>query len=73
MPATGAVAAVLVLAIVLWGRSPQHTLPIEGSQAAFEDLDLIADDEALTLMEEGDRSFYEWAVSQDDASEGAST
>ena len=73
MPATGAVGAALVLAIVLWGRSPHHALPTEGSQTSFEDLDLIADDEALNLMEEGDRSFYEWAVSQDDAADGAST
>jgi hypothetical protein len=73
MPATGAVAAALVLAIVLWGRSPQHILPTDGSQSSVEDLDLIADDEALNLMEEGDRSFYEWAVSQEDGSEGAST
>jgi hypothetical protein len=74
MPATGgAVAAALVLAVVLWGRHPEHVLPIDGSQTAVEDLDLIADDEALNLMEEGDRSFYEWAVSQDDASEGTSS
>jgi hypothetical protein len=72
MPATGAVAAALVFAIVLWGR-PEHRLPLEGSQTAVEDIELIADDEALNLMEEGDRSFYEWAVSQDDASEGTST
>jgi len=73
MPATGAAAAAFVLAIVLWGRSPQHVLPIEGAQASFEDLELIADDEALTLIEEGDRSFYEWAGAQADAAEGAST
>jgi hypothetical protein len=74
MPATGAVAAALVLAIVLWGRNPQHALPMmESAQTSIEDLDLIADDEALTLMEEGDRSFYEWAVSQEDAAEGASS
>ena len=74
MPATGAVAAALVLGVVLWGRNPQHALPMmEGAQTSIEDLDLIADDEALTLMEEGDRSFYEWAVSQEEAAEGASS
>jgi hypothetical protein len=73
MPASGAVAAALVLAIVLWGRGPERALPPEGGQAAFEDLELLADDEALNLMVEGDRSFYEWAASQDEAGEGAST
>jgi hypothetical protein len=73
MPATGAVAAALVFAIVLWGRHPEHMLPVEGSQTSVEDIDLIADDEALNLIEGGDRSFYEWAVSQEEASEGTST
>lgn len=73
MPATGAVAAALVLAIVFWGRGTERALPIEGGQAAVEDLDLLADEEALNLVVEGDRAFYEWAVAQSDAGEGAST
>lgn len=73
MPATGAVAAALVLAIVLWGRHPDRVLPMEGAQTPVEDIDLIADDEALSLVEGGDRSFYEWAVAQDDGAEGTST
>jgi hypothetical protein len=73
MPATGAVAAACVLAIVLWGRGGERALPVEGAQATYEDLDLLADEEALNLMVEGDRAFYEWAVAQADAGEGAST
>jgi len=74
MPVTGALAAALVLAVVLGGRYIHHALPVDTGQGnAFEDIDLIADDEALNLMEEGDRSFYEWAVAQDDGTEGTST
>jgi hypothetical protein len=67
MPTTGALVAALVLAVVLLGRGPDRILPGEGSQSTFEDLELLADDEALNLMEEGDGAFYEWAVSQNEA------
>lgn len=65
VPAGGAVAAAILVALVLWGERPQQTLPVnEGPQAAFDDLELLADDEVFDLMEQGDGSFYEWAVSQ---------
>jgi hypothetical protein len=31
-----------------------------------EDMDLLADSEALDLVEQGDGSFYEWAAAQSD-------
>jgi hypothetical protein len=72
MPATGAIAAALLLAMVLWGRGPERAMPGDGTQSTFEVLELLADDEALNLMEEGDGAFYEWAVSQNEMNEGAS-
>jgi anti-sigma-K factor RskA len=72
MPAAGAAAAVLV-AFMLWQRHPGAELPMleaphsVAEHAGVEDLDLLADGEAMELMEGGDGSFYEWAVSQADA------
>lgn len=66
LPLSGAAACALVIAFVLWNRGSDSVLPGgEGAQAAVEVLDLLADDEALPLMEEGDRYFYEWAAAQD--------
>jgi hypothetical protein len=70
MPATGALAAALVLVVVLSGRGPERMLPTEGTQSTVEDLDLLADEEALNLME-SDGAFYEWALSQSETGEGA--
>lgn len=67
MPAAGAAAAAVLVAVMLWHREPGAELPLlEGQRAAVEDLDLLADSEGLDLMESGDGSFYEWAVSQND-------
>jgi hypothetical protein len=41
-----------------------------GRTAAVEDMDLLADAEALDLIEGWDGSFYEWAVAQSDTSDG---
>jgi len=69
MPATGAVAA-LLLAVVLWHREPAGVeMPMpEGQGSSMEDIDLLADSEALDLLEGWDGPFYEWAASQTDAS-----
>ena len=65
---TGAVAAAVLVALVLFNHAPQQMLPSgEGSQPTFEVLDLLADQEALSLMEDEDHSFYEWAAAQSDA------
>ncbi len=71
MPAAGAVAAALLVAVVLWHREPAGELPLDvGRTAAVEDMDLLADAEALDLIEGWDGSFYEWAVAQSDTSDG---
>ena len=66
MPATGAVAAAVLVAFVLWPHSHQSESPvIEGGHPSIEDIDLLADSDALDLVSEGsDGAFYEWAVDQ---------
>jgi anti-sigma-K factor RskA len=68
MPAAGAAAAALLVTMVLWHRQPMVDPLTEGTHAAVEDLDLLADGEGLDLVEDGDGSgsFYEWAVDQSD-------
>jgi hypothetical protein len=69
MPATGAAAAALLLALVFWHREPvgiEVPMP-EGQRSSMEDMDLLADGEALDLIEGWDGPFYEWATSQTDA------
>jgi hypothetical protein len=75
----GAVAAVAVLAVVLFGARPDGGVPpgapltaplttMNGdSPAALEDLELLADNEALGIASEADVEFYEWALAQDGA------
>jgi len=68
MPAAGAAAAALLLAFTLWHRQPAGELPVlEATHATAEDVDLLADSEALELVEGGDGSFYEWAAAQGDS------
>ncbi len=75
MPAAGALAAALLVALVLWHRTGQMDLvplpPVESAHPG-EDLDLLADGEALELVQEGDGSgsFYEWAADQSEANSG---
>jgi anti-sigma-K factor RskA len=66
MPAAGATAALLV-AVMLWHREPAAFEPpvVEGQHLTVEDLDLLADADALDLMEGWD-GFYEWAAAQTD-------
>ena len=68
----GAVAAVAVLAVVLWTGRPGGDAPVVAladGAAAVEDLDLLADNDALELTRGGDPEFYEWALatSEDEA------
>ena len=75
MPAAGAAAAAVLVAIVLWPREPRPELPLleaphsVADHAGVEDIDLLADGEAMGLMEGEDGSFYEWAVAQADGGE----
>ena len=70
MPAASAVAAALLIAFVLWPHSHQGDVITEGGHTV-EDLDLLADGDALDLVsEETDGgAFYEWAVEQADSNE----
>jgi hypothetical protein len=65
--AAGAAAAAVLVAMVLWQRAPQVELP--DSTHPGEDLELLADGEALDLVQDGDGSgsFYEWAADQTEA------
>lgn len=57
----GGVAAAGVLALVLFtGRDPDLT----ASGSAFEDLEILADADALELTADADPEFYEWAALQ---------
>jgi hypothetical protein len=72
MPAAGggAVAAAVVAAFMLWPHAPRQGELTEGPASArtssVEDLDLLADGDALDLVsdETDGGAFYEWAVEQ---------
>jgi hypothetical protein len=74
MPAAGVAAAVLV-AVLLWPHHLGTELPLleaphsVAEHAGVEDIDLLADGEAMALMEGEDGSFYEWALAQTDGGE----
>lgn len=69
MPAAGAVAAALLVAVVLWHREPHGTPPLalDGQHPAVEDMELLTDNDSLDLIEGWDGSFYEWAAAESDA------
>lgn len=74
MPAAGAVAAAVLVAMVLWHRPEVPGLTgNEGAQVSAEDLDLIADADGLDMLQDSDGAFYEWAAAQADASAETST
>jgi anti-sigma-K factor RskA len=70
MPAAGAAAAA-VLVVMLWHHQPGELPGFEGQHLSVEDMDLLADSDALELVEQGDGTFYEWAAAQTEAN-GAS-
>jgi hypothetical protein len=73
MPAAGAVAAALLVTMVLWHREPvREPQSLDAHATEVQDIDLLADDEALDLMEGWDGPFYEWAASQTDGNGGES-
>ena len=65
MPATGAVAVAVLVALVMIHQAPRPQG--EGAQPNVEVLDLLADEDGLNLMEDEDHGFYEWAVAEGDA------
>ena len=77
VPTAGAAAAALMVAMVFWhggGQPPAHAELVETTHA--EDLDLLADGDALDLVEEGgdgSGSFYEWAAEQQTEANGGET
>jgi hypothetical protein len=74
MPAAGAAVAAGVVAAVLLGTPGlvERGLGGEG-HAGFEDIDLLSDREGLELIENGDRSFYEWAVAAGEEGDGGAS
>jgi hypothetical protein len=66
VPTAGAAAAAVLVAMVLWHRGPELP-PLEKAEPV--DLELLADGEALDLVQDGDGSgsFYEWAADQTEA------
>ena len=75
MPAAGAVAAAALIAFVLWTHSPSGDATLNEGGRAAEDLELLADSDALDLVsDENDAgAFYEWAVDQAESNEQSST
>jgi hypothetical protein len=68
MPATGAVAVAVLVALVMINQAPKRGATVtEGAQPTLEVLDLLADEEGLNLMEDEDHGFYEWAAAEGDA------
>ena len=67
----GGMAAVALVAVLLWsGRGPggNPALPpvVADAASSIEDLDLLADHDALSLGADDDPEFYEWAAAQAD-------
>jgi hypothetical protein len=71
MPAAGAAAAALLVAVMLWHREPAGDLPLDAQRPVVEDMDMLADSDALELVEGGDGSFYEWAATQGENGESS--
>lgn len=68
LPVAGAVAAgVLAVALALFMQGNLHPASkADRSQPSIEVLDMLADDDSITFMENYDHSFYEWAAAQAD-------
>jgi hypothetical protein len=69
-----AMAGVVALTTILWVKRPDAGLLGDAgvtAAAPFDDLDLLADGDALAAMSEEDPEFYEWALAQDDAGDSA--
>ncbi|MGQ0833970.1 MAG: hypothetical protein ACT4O5_03460 [Gammaproteobacteria bacterium] len=67
----GALAAAVLVVMLVWTDGTEQRVPVAESQTAFEDVELLADAEALDLMEEWEEGFYEWAAGQDESPEAS--
>lgn len=56
----GAVAAVALVAVLLWSVPSRH--PVNESGSALDDLELLADSDGYELSQEPDLDFIEWAA-----------
>ena len=65
IPTAGAAAAALLVAVLLWHRQPGGEPAVLEAQHV-EDMELLADGEALELLDGWDGPFYEWATAQTD-------
>jgi hypothetical protein len=72
VPTAGAAAAAVLVTMVLWHRGPELSTVEKSTEPV--DLELLADGEALDLVQDGDGSgsFYEWAADQTEAAGGES-
>ena len=70
MPVTGAITAAAVAIVLLLhgsgGTQPSPSLSAS-SQSSLEVLDMLTSDESMSLMENYDHGFYEWAAAQSEA------
>jgi len=67
MPATGAVAAAALVALLVTAHyRAERTLPLADGQN-FDDIEMLADTEGLDLLE-NEGTFYEWAAGQSEQS-----
>lgn len=73
MPATGAVAAAVVALVLTTHFRGDHVSQVaEGGQAAFDDIEMLADRDGLDLVENFDGGFYEWAAEEGNDGDGTS-
>ena len=71
VPAAGMVAAAAVMTFVMRPHQPRTAPPRVAARAiASGDLALLTDQQGLTLVEDSDGEFYEWAVYEAQAQRG---
>ena len=66
----GAMTAAVLVAVMLWsGHTPGGGAAVAETGTAIEDLELLADSDALELSSDGDYDFYQWAAAQNAAAD----
>jgi hypothetical protein len=64
--------AVVALVLTTHFRATGTSSIAEGGQAAFDDIEMLADTDGLDLVENFDSGFYEWAASESEVGDGTS-